>query len=296
MIRATAADGEIRAFAATTREMVEEARRCHNTSPVMTAALGRLLTGAVMMGTMMKGEKDLLTLQILGDGPARGLIATADSLGHARGYAYEPMVIVPANDKGKLDVSGAIGAGTLTVIRDLGLREPYTGSCELVSGEIAEDLAYYFAVSEQVPSGVGLGVLMSKDNTVRQAGGFMIQLMPGVPSEQVDLLEQRLAKVRPVTQMLDDGMTPEQILEELLGSMDLQIHERVELGYRCDCSRERVERVLLSLPDSDLDELASSDEEIEVNCQFCGKHYVFRPEEIRQIRRHQEPPAGGQDE
>ena len=283
MVRATAADSQIRAFAAVTREMVETARQYHNTSPVATAALGRLLTGGVMMGTMMKGEKDLLTLQVKGDGPIGGITVTADLQGHAKGYVNNPQVILHANAQGKLDVGGAVGHGMLQVIKDMGLKEPYIGSCELQTGEIGDDLTYYFVISEQVPSSVGLGVLMDRDNTVRQAGGFIIQLMPFTPDEVIDRLEKKLSEVTSVTHMLDAGMTPEQILEELLGEFGLEINEKTELSYRCDCSRERIERALVSIGKKDIQEMINDGQPIEVSCHFCGKNYKFSVEELKEL-------------
>ena len=283
MIRATAADNQIRAFAATTREMVEFARAAHDTSPVATAALGRLLTGGVMMGAMMKGDKDLLTLQVKGDGPLGSVTVTADSKGHVKGYVNHPHVLIHANERGKLDVAGAVGRGTLQVIKDLGMKEPYVGSCELQTGEIGDDLTYYFAVSEQVPSSVGLGVLMERDNTVRQAGGFILQLMPFTPDEVVDRLELKLAAVDSVTAMLDEGRTPEQILELLLGEFGLEINEKTEISYRCDCSRERVEKALISIGKKELKEMIQEGQPVEVNCHFCGKNYEFSVEDLKQM-------------
>lgn len=283
MIRATAGNNQIRAFAATARDVVEAARQFHNTSPVATAALGRLLTAGGMMGWMMKGERDLLTLQIKGDGPLGGVTVTADSAGHVKGYVNQPQVLLHANELGKLDVGGAVGQGMLQVIKDLGMKEPYVGSCQLQTGEIAEDLTYYFAVSEQVPSSVGLGVLMEKDNTVRQAGGFIIQLLPFTPDEVIDELERKLAGMEPVTAMLDKGMSPEQILEELLGDLGLEINEKRELAYRCDCSRERIGQALISIGRKDLQEMIDDGEPIEVNCHFCNKNYEFGVEELREL-------------
>ncbi len=283
MIRATAGNNQIRAFAATARETVEAARKFHNTSPVATAALGRLLVGGAMMGWMMKGEKDILTLQVKGDGPLGGITVTADSAGHVKGYVNNPQVLLHANERGKLDVSGAVGNGMLQVIKDMGMKEPYVGSCQLQTGEIAEDLTYYFAVSEQVPSSVGLGVLMEKDNTVRQAGGFIIQLMPFTPDEMIDRLEAKLAGMSPVTAMLDRGMTPEQILEELLGEFGLELNEKKEMAYRCDCSRERISRALISIGKKDLQEMIDDGEPIEVNCHFCNKNYEFTVEELQKL-------------
>ncbi len=283
MVRAMAADGAIRAFAATTKEITETARAAHNTSPVATAALGRTLTGAVMMGSMLKGEKDLCTLQLRGDGPLGGIVATADSAGHVKGYVHEPQVLIHANAKGKLDVAGAIGHGTLTVIKDMGLKEPYSGTVDLVSGEIAEDLTYYFASSEQVPSAVGLGVLMERDNTVRQAGGFIIQLMPFTPEDVVSRLEKKLAETKPVTTMLDEGASPEEILESLLGEFGLTTTEREEISFQCDCSEERVERALISVGADELESMIAEGKPIEVNCQFCGKTYSFDMEHLKTL-------------
>lgn len=281
IVRATAADSQIRAFAATTKETVELARQYHNTSPVATAALGRLLTAGAMMGAMMKGEKDLLTLQIKGNGPLGGITVTADSAANVKGYVNNPEVLIPANEKGKLDVGGAIGVGILNVIRDMGLKEPYVGQCELQTGEIGDDLTYYFATSEQVPSSVGLGVLMDKGNTVRQAGGFIIQLMPFTSEEIIDRLEAKLAEVKSITSMLDGGMTPEQILEELLGEFGLEINDTLPTQYHCNCSRERIEKALISIGKKDLQEMINDGEPIEVGCQFCDKKYQVTVDELK---------------
>lgn len=283
IVRATAADQQIRAFAATTREMTETARSYHNTSPVATAALGRLLSAGAMMGVMMKGEKDLLTLQIKGSGPIGGITVTADSAANVKGYVQNPAVMIHANEKGKLDVGGAVGIGILNVIKDLGMKEPYVGQCELKTGEIGDDLTYYFAVSEQVPSSVGLGVLMEKDNTVRQAGGFIIQLMPFTSDEVIDRLEKKLAQTTSVTGMLDSGMTPEQILEELLGEFGVEITDKIPTQYRCDCSKERIERALISIGKKDLKEMIADGETIEVGCQFCNKKYQVTVDELKEL-------------
>ena len=283
LVRATAADGYIRAFAVSGRDMVEKARSLHNTSPVATAALGRTLLGAVMMGSMMKDAEDLLTIQIRGDGPLGGIVVTADSLGHAKGYVFDPSVMLPPNEDGKLDVGGAVGNGTLQVIKDLGLKEPYAGSCNLISGEIAEDLTCYFAQSEQVPSSVGLGVLMEKDNTVKQAGGFILQLMPNTPDEVIDALENKLSMIFPVTTMLDHGMGPEEILDFLLGDMKLQINDSMPVSFRCDCSRERVANALAGIGRKDLQEMIDEGKPIEAGCHFCGKKYVFTPDELEKL-------------
>ena len=283
IVRATAADSQIRAFAVTTKEMVETARSYHNTSPVATAALGRLMTAGAMMGVMMKGEKDLLTLKIQGSGPIGAITVTADSKANVKGYVNNPEVVIHANEKGKLDVGGAIGIGVLTVIKDLGMKEPYVGQCELKTGEIGDDLTYYFATSEQVPSSVGLGVLMEKNNTVRQAGGFIIQLMPFTSDEVIDKLEAKLASVTSVTSMLDAGMTPEQILEELLGEFGLEINEKIPTQYHCNCSRERIEKALISIGRKDLQEMINDGETIEVGCQFCNKKYQVTVDELKEL-------------
>ena len=240
IVRATAANAQIRAFAATTRDLVETARKAHDTSPVVSAALGRLMTGGVMMGAMLKGDKDLLTLQVSGDGPLKGMTVTADSKGNVKGYANKPQVMLPPNGLGKLDVGGAVGQGLLRVIKDMGLKEPYVGQTVLQTGEIAEDLTYYFATSEQVPSSVGLGVLMEKDNTVKQAGGFIIQLMPFTDDQVIASLERNLAEFTSVTQVRDEGKTPEEMLGLLLKGLDLEITDPMPAQFYCNCDKKRV--------------------------------------------------------
>ena len=275
IVRATAANAQIRAFAMTSRALVEEARSIHDLSPVITAALGRLLTAGAMMGSMLKGEKDVLTLQIHCDGPARGLAVTADAKANVKGTALDPQVMLPPNALGKLDVGGAVGNGILSVIKDMGLKEPYVGQTQLQTGEIAEDLTYYFATSEQVPSAVGLGVLMEKDNTVRQAGGFIIQLMPFAEDEAINALEEKLKTMDSVTNILDTGNTPEQLLELLLGDLGLEINDTIPARYYCDCSRERVERAIISIGKKDIQEMIDDGKQVEVRCQFCDKLYNF---------------------
>lgn len=281
LVRATAANAQIRAFACTTRTMAETARQIHNSSPVVTAALGRLLAAGCMMGSMFKGEKDLLTLQVSGDGPMKGMTVTADAAGNVKGYANVPDVILPANAIGKLDVAGAVGTGFLNVIKDLGLKEPYVGQTTLQTGEIAEDLTYYFATSEQVPSSVGLGVLMEKDNTVKQAGGFIIQLMPFAEEEIIAKLEENLQKVTSVTALLNAGMTPEEMLSTLLDGLDVEFTGTMPVQYTCNCSKSRVEKALISLGRKELSELVADGESIEVNCHFCNKNYVFTVEDLK---------------
>lgn len=283
IVRATAANAQIRAFACTTKELVEEARAAHDTSPVVTAALGRLLTAGCMMGSMLKGEKDVLTLQVKGTGPMRGMTVTADSKGNVKGYAIEPQVILHANAKGKLDVSGAVGEGMLTVIKDMGLKEPYSGQTVLQTGEIAEDLTYYFATSEQVPSSVGLGVLMEKNNTVKQAGGFILQLMPFAEESVIAKLEENLSKVESVTAMFEAGNTPEQILEILLAGMDVEITDTMPAKFYCDCSKKKVEKVIISIGKKDIQSMIADGEDVEVNCQFCNSHYKFNVDELKTL-------------
>lgn len=283
MIRATAADGQIRAFAVTTRNMAEEARKAHNTSPVATAALGRLLSGDVMIGSMMKNDTDVLTINVRGDGEMGGVTVTADSKGHAKGYVVNPDVMLPANAKGKLDVGGAVGKGYLNVIKDIGLRDPYVGRVNLISGEIAEDLTYYFAISEQTPSSVALGVLMNKDNTVAQAGGFILQLMPGASDEIIDTLEKRLGEISSVTAMLSDGKTPEDILSDLLGDMELEINDKMPVSFYCNCDKQRVEKVLISIGKDEIQDMINDGKPVELKCHFCNKAYTFSVEELERI-------------
>ena len=283
MIRATAAEGQIRAFAATTRDMVENAKNAHNTSPVATAALGRLMTAAAMMGADLKGEKDLLTLRIEGSGPLGGLLVTANGHGDVKGYAFNPDVMLPPNAQGKLDVGGSLDLGVLSVIKDIGLKEPYVGQTQLVTVEIAEDLTYYFATSEQVPSSVALGVLMNKDNTVRQAGGFIIQLLPGAEEATIAALEKTIGELEPVTTMLNKGMTPEDILELILGQFGLEILDKMPIQFTCNCTKSRVEKALISIGGKELQEMIDEGKSIEVNCQFCNKHYEFSVDELKKL-------------
>ncbi len=283
IVRAMAADQQIRAFAITSKTMVETARAAHNTSPVATAALGRLLSAGAMMGVMMKGEKDILTLQMKGSGPMGGNTVTADSHGNVKGYVDNPNVILPPNAQGKLDVGGAIGIGILNVIKDLGLKEPYNGSVELKTGEIGDDLTYYFATSEQVPSAVGLGVLMNKDNTVKQAGGFIIQLMPFIDEKVVDRLEEKLANVKSVTAMLDNGYTPEMILEELLGEFGLEMTDTMPTQFHCNCDKHRIEKALIGVGRKELNAMVQDGQPIEVGCHFCNSKYEFTVEELKEL-------------
>ncbi|MCI9068393.1 MAG: Hsp33 family molecular chaperone HslO [Lachnospiraceae bacterium] len=283
IVRATAAGGSIRAFAVTSRNLVEEARRRHDTSPAATAALGRLLTAGAMMGAMMKGEKDVLTLRVKGDGPIGGITVTANSRADVKGTVINPQVLLHARADGKLDVAGAVGKGTLTVIRDIGLKEPYSGQIDLVSGEIAEDLTYYYALSEQTPSSVALGVLMNRENTVRQAGGFIIQLMPEAEEDVIAGLEKRLGEIRSVTALLDAGEGPEELLSHVLGNFGLEILDRIPTRFFCDCSKARVKKALISVGKKELEDMIASGEEAEVSCHFCNERYRFEVPELEEI-------------
>lgn len=283
VIRATAANGSIRAFAASTRNLVQHAREIHHTSPVASAALGRMLTAAAMMGGMLKGEKDLVTLQIRSLGPLKGIVVSGDSHCRVKGYVFNPNVDIPCKYPGKLDVSGAIGEGYMSVIKDIGLKEPYAGRIQLVSGEIAEDLTYYFAQSEQVPSAVGLGVLVDTDTSIRQAGGFMIQLMPDATEEVISALEQRLNTIPYVTDLLDMGKTPEDILEMILGDMELKIMDKVPAEFYCNCTKERVEKALISIGRDELEKIINEDKKANLHCHFCSKEYDFTEEELRTL-------------
>jgi len=285
IVRATAANAQIRAFAITSRDTVEHARSAHDLSPVVTAALGRLMTGAVMMGSMLKGGKDLLTLQINGRGPVRSLVVTADAGGHVKGYAGSPQAMMPPNSAGKLDVGGVIGKGTLTVIKDMGLKEPYSSTVALQTGEIGDDLTYYFAASEQVPSVVALGVLMDRNNTVKQAGGFILQLMPFTEEAVIGALEKKLASLAPVTTLLEEGKSPEQILEEVLGDLGVEFTDRIPVSFYCNCSKERVEKVLTSLSREELKDLIDEGKDVELNCHFCNTDYTFSVEELKKLYR-----------
>ncbi len=283
LVRAIAAYGQVRAFAAYTKNTVETARQAHNTSPVVTAGLGRLLTAGAMMGSMMKGDRDVLTIKAEGSGPVGHYLVTADSKGNVKGYAANPNVILPANAAGKLDVGGSLGVGLLTVIKDLGLKEPYTGTCELVSGEIAEDLTYYFASSEQTPSSVGLGVLMTKDNTVNVAGGFIIQLMPDATEETISIVEEKISTIKSVTSMLENGLDPEGIINLILGGLDPEILDKMPVRFYCNCSKERVSKALIAIGRKELDNIIEENEPIEVKCHFCNKAYNFTVDELKKL-------------
>ena len=282
IVRATAADGQIRAFAAYTKDVVEEARRRHNTSPTATVALGQLLTAGTMMGAMMKNDTDILTLQIRCDGPLGGLTVTADNQGNVKGYAVHPDVDVPVKN-GQINVADALDLGVLNVIKDMGLKEPYVGQTILETSEIAKDLTYYYMNSEQVPSSVGLGVLMNKDNTVKCAGGFIIQLMPFAEDATIDKLEENLKNVTSVTELLDHGCTPEGLLEALLGNLGIEVLDTLPTQFHCNCSKERVEKAVASVGREDLQAMIDDGEDIEVKCDFCNSTYKYTVDELKEL-------------
>ncbi len=284
IVRATAANAQIRIFAAYTKDTVETARVKHQTTPVATAALGRLLTAGAMMGTMLKGADDLLTLKITGDGPIGGIVVTADANADVKGYVGNPNADLPLNAKGKLDVSGAVGKGRLDIIRDMGLKEPYVGQTPLISGEIAEDLTFYFANSEQVPSSVGLGVLVDRDYTVKRAGGFIVQLLPNASDEVIDRLEENLSKIKSVTAFFESGLGAEDLIRVICEGMDPEITDTIPVRFYCNCSRERVEKALISIGHKELDDMIADGKEVNLNCGFCNTDYTFSVEDLKRIR------------
>ena len=284
IVRATAANAQIRIFAADTKDTVETARVKHQTTPVATAALGRLLTAGAMMGTMLKGADDLLTLKITGDGPLGGIVVTADANADVKGYVGNQNADLPLNAKGKLDVSGAVGKGRLDIIRDMGLKEPYVGQTPLISGEIAEDLTFYFANSEQVPSSVGLGVLVDRDYTVKRAGGFIVQLLPNASDEVIDRLEENLSKIKSVTAFFESGLGAEDLIRVICEGMDPEITDTIPVRFYCNCSRERVEKALISIGHKELDDMIADGKEVNLNCGFCNTDYTFSVEDLKRIR------------
>ena len=284
IVKAIAAGSQIRAFGAFTKDTVETARKAHNLSPVACAALGRLLTGGAMMGSMLKNQEDILTLQVLGDGPIGQITVTADAKGRVKGYTANPSVMLPPSAAGKLDVGGAVGNGILRVMKDMGLKEPYCGQIQLQTGEIADDLTYYFTISEQVNSSVGLGVLLNReDASVRQAGGFIIQLMPFAEETAVEKLEQNLSKITSVTALLESGKTPEEMLDIILDGLNPQITETIPVEFSCNCNKKRVEKALLSIGASEIEDMIHDGKTVELNCHFCNKNYEFTIEELRQL-------------
>lgn len=283
IVRASLANDSVRAFAISSTHLVAEARERHKTLPVVTAALGRLLSAGAIMGCMMKGDKDIVTVSLKGDGPAGYITVTADSHGHVKGFPGNPNVDIPRKYAGKLDVGAAVGRGLLTVSYDLGLKEPYSGQVEIQTGEVAEDLAYYFTVSEQLPSAVGLGVMVDTDSCVKHAGGFIVQLLPDAPEDVIELLEKKLANLEPVTTMMEQGMTPEEMLLHIFEGVDIEFTERHDVKFYCDCSKEKVKRALAAISDKDLQDIVNDDEDIEVKCYFCNTAYKFSIADIKDI-------------
>ena len=283
IVRASLANDSVRAFAISSTHLVAEARERHKTLPVVTAALGRLLSAGAIMGSMMKGDKDIVTISLKGDGPAGYITVTADSHGHVKGFPGNPNVDVPRKYAGKLDVGAAVGRGLLTVSYDLGLKEPYSGQVEIQTGEVAEDLAYYFTASEQLPSAVGLGVMVDTDSSVKHAGGFIVQLLPDAPEDVIELLEKKLANLEPVTAMMEKGMTPEDMLSYIFEGVDIEFTERHDVEFYCDCSKEKVKRALAAISDKDLQDIVNDGEDIEVKCYFCNTAYKFSIADIKDI-------------
>uniref|UniRef100_UPI00406C10CB Hsp33 family molecular chaperone HslO n=1 Tax=Paenibacillus sp. FSL H8-0548 TaxID=1920422 RepID=UPI00406C10CB len=282
LVRGTAWKGKIRVFAARTTQLVEELRQRHGTFPTATAALGRTLTAGAIMGAMLKGQEKL-TIQVKGDGPLGQIVVDANADGEVRGYVENPEVHLPSNAHGKLDVAGAVGrTGFVHITKDLGMKEPYRGSIPIVSGELGEDFTYYFAVSEQTPAAVGLGVLVDTDNSVMHSGGFIVQLLPGLTDDEITRLEQAVGSMPPVTALLDQGETPEELLRWIVGD-DLQIHDTMELKFECFCSSERVEQTLLSLGEHEMQQIIDEDGKAEVVCQFCNEAYTFDRTELERL-------------
>lgn len=281
MVRATAADAMVRLFVCNSKELVEEARKIHNTTPVVTAALGRLLTAGSMMGTMLKGEKDLLTIQIKSSGPIGGLTVTATPDGMVKGYPINAQVDIPLKENGKLDVGNAMGIGVMNVIKDMGLKEPYVGQTVLQTGEIGDDLTYYFATSEQIPSSVGVGVLVDRDYSVKQAGGFIVQLMPFATEDVISKLEENLSGITSVTALFEEGLSVEEIVARIFEGMDYEVLDKTDIGFRCNCSKERVSKAIISIGKKDIKEMIDDNKPIEVNCHFCNTNYEFSVDELK---------------
>lgn len=283
IISGMAANNQVRFYCAYTKDLVEQARIMHNTSPVATAALGRLLTAGTIMGNMCKNETDVLTLQIQCSGPIGGLTVTANGKAQVKGYVNHPDILLPASDKGKLDVGKALDLGILSVIKDIGLKEPYVGQTNLVTGEIAEDLTYYFATSEQIPTSVALGVLMNKNNTVKHAGGFIIQMLPFAEDSLITTLENRLQDFSSITALMEQGLTPKDMMLKLFDGYDINFHTSVTPTYHCDCSKDRVYRAVMSIGHDVIEEMIADNKPIEVNCHFCNKHYIFDVNDLKSM-------------
>ncbi len=284
IIRGIDNKGTLRLFVASSTNIVEKARRIHNTSPTSTAALGRTLTAAAMMGIAMKSDKDSLTFKIKGDGPIGNIVTVANNKGEVKGYVDYPFADMPSRPDGKLDVGGVVGRkGYLTVIRDLGLKEPYVGMSNLVSGEIADDLVKYFYLSEQQPSAINLGVLVDKDISVKAAGGYMLQLLPNVEDKDIDRIEEILKQAKPISTLIDEGLTPEEVMEQLFGEFKMEVLDRVPIEYKCNCTREKIEKVLLSLGKEEINSMIEEDGKAEIVCHFCNEKYKFSKDDLEKL-------------
>ena len=283
IIRATAGNGSVRVFVATTKNLVDKARELHKTTPVATAALGRSLTAVSMMGATLKNDTDIITMTIKGDGPIGGIVATTDNKSRVKGYVFEPQVKLVKNELGKLDVGGAVGSGTLTIAKDLGLKAPVSGQVSLVSGEIAEDITYYFAASEQLPSSVALGVLVDRDCSVKQAGGYIVQIMPDAEEEIIAYLEEKLPKLPSITTMLEEGKSPEDILGVLFEGHDVVVYDKIYPEYFCNCSVEKTRKVLLSIGLEALKLILEEDKGANIHCHFCNNDYYFNEDALKEM-------------
>lgn len=284
LIRGTDSRGTMRFFVATTTSLVEKARQLHNTSPTATAALGRALTAAAILGVTLKNEKDVLTFKIKGDGPLGNIVTVANNKGEVKGYVDYPYADLPTRSDGKLDVGGLVGKnGQLAIIKDLGLKEPYVGFSNLISGEIAEDLANYFYTSEQQPTAIGLGVLVDRDISVRASGGYMLQLLPGVKDEDIDRIEEIIRNAKPISTLVDEGLSAEDILKDLFGEFEVKVLDKIPLKFHCNCSNDRIQQVLISLGHEELKKIIEEDEKAEVVCHFCNTKYNFNKEELMEL-------------
>ncbi len=284
LVRTISHEGGVICIAVDSTDAIAKMEQIHKTSAVITAAEGRLLTAASIMGTLLKSKDDSITLRMEGNGPVGHLIAVSDGTGNVKGYMTNPVVELPLNAKGKLDVAGAVGDdGFLYVIRDMGMKEPYIGQVPIVSGEIAEDITSYYAVSEQIPTVCGLGVLVAEDLSVKAAGGFLVQLLPGATDEEIDMLEANIAKLKPVSQMIEEGMSPQEIAFQVLEGFEPEVLDEYNMDYVCDCSRDRVERALISIGKKELLDMAKEEKQIEVGCQFCDKKYIFTSHQLKEL-------------
>jgi len=288
LIKALGYNGQVRAYAAVTTETIGEAQRKHYTWPTASAALGRTMTAGIMFGSMLKGDEKL-TIKIEGGGPIGAIIVDANAKGDVRGYVTNPQTHLELNAQGKLDVSGAVGRdGMLSITKDIGMRDYFTGQVPLVSGEIGEDFTYYLAKSEQIPSSVGLGVLVNPDNSIQASGGFIIQMLPDADEETITDIEERLNKIAPISQMIQQGMTPVEILEQILGENNVQILEKMPLQFKCQCSKERISDALVSLGKKEIEDIINTEGKAEAQCHFCNEKYYISKEELEILKEKSE--------